>query len=121
MIVKYAQGFNNKSTVANFPYEPRMDDPVRYDVEHDAAGLGKAIGAGYARLSYSFLTIEEAWELLPFLGINSQTPSAACTLMIEDLYGIPLFYNGYVTIDMPRGGEAWWTDFGLDFSGLEQI
>jgi hypothetical protein len=121
MIVKYAQGFNNKATVAPFPYEPTLEQPVEYDVEHDASGLGKAVGGGTARFNYSYLEKEEAQILLPFLGINSRVPSAACTLMVDDLFGIPLFYNGYVNLIMPRGGAAWWTDFGLEFSALEQI
>lgn len=121
MIVKYAQGFNNRASVALFPYEPTLEQPVSYDVEHVASGLAKAVGGGSARFNYSYLEKEEAHALLPFLGINSRVPSAECTVMIDDLYGIPLFYNGYVTIDMPRGGEAWWTDFGLEFTALEQI
>lgn len=121
MRVKYAQGFNNKSTVAQFPYEPRLEAPVEYDIDYHSLGLGKAVGGGSARFSYSYLEKEEAQLLLTFLGINSRVPSAECTVMIEDLYGIPLFYNGYVTLSMPRGGEAWWTDFGLEFGALEQI
>lgn len=121
MILRYAQGFNQQNSVADFPYEPTLDEPVGFDMDTAASGLSSAVGGGKCRVSFAYLTKEEAQILLPYLGINSRTPARACTLFIEDLFGIPLFYNGYVNLIMPRGGQAWWVDLALEFSALERI
>jgi hypothetical protein len=121
MNLQFAQGYNNQAGLAAFPYEPRYEAAVEFDVEFDSSGIARPVGGADAFLIYDYLEYEEAQVLLNYLGLSTNTPSRACTILLPDLYSIPIVYNGVMTIDFPRSGRGWWTDFGLRLSGLEQI
>lgn len=121
MIFKYAQGFNQSANVAEFPYEPRMEQQPEFDTQYDSRGIAQPVGGADALLIYDFLEYEEAQTLLYFLGLSTVVPSRACTIVLPDQFRIPIYWNGVITLDVARTGRGWYDDFGLQLSGLEII
>lgn len=121
MIYKYAYGHNQSANAVVFPYEPKLVSPVEFDVVFDSTGVAQPVGGAEAQLLYDYLEYEEMQTLLYFLGINTRVPSRTCTIVLPDLFRIPIFYNGVITLDLPRTGRGWFDEVRLNLSALEVI
>lgn len=121
MRFQYAQGHNNRPSLADFPFEPALIQAVEYELVYAATAVGQPSGGGSARLGWAYLEKDEMVTLLAFLGVHETAPSRTATFLVPDLYGTLAVYNGSGTLAIPRPRDGLWRNVTLDLHALFKL